>query len=325
MLTIRETNTFDNLQDYQKTGDTPFSCLVWWRSCWKYWKADSDKLSVYIMHLKGGVEAVWPMIRAVKWGVKYMRFVSRRFYTDYNYPLETGGKLTDSDFTSIFDKMLETCTFILLENVKEDSPLGKYLQTIGKMEYKVVEQNRLACPGVETQYFDSKKLSTSLLATIRAQEKIHLIKFEVVTKKSEFARLLDIYLLLNKAWWSARGSKGVAPDRKSKDFLKEVLTKMFNLNLILCTKLTSEKRILSISINMCDSSTLYLYSNGHSVNDDSLSLGSIYLYHLLNFAKERFTKVDFMRGDESYKYRWQTRDSWIRTVKIYAKHNKKIQ
>lgn len=83
------------------------------------------------------------------------------------------------------------------------------------------------------------------------------------------------------------------------------LQTLYDQDKIHCSIIKKQKNIISVSVNFCENETIYQYSSGHSLEYKKYGIGKIHLYHLFNYAiRNNFKYVDYMRGNESYKYKW---------------------
>jgi CelD/BcsL family acetyltransferase involved in cellulose biosynthesis len=115
---------------------------------------------------------------------------------------------------------------------------------------------------------------------------------------------------LHGAVWSARGQPGGLADARVERFHREIIRTTRDQDLLDLYGLRLNGRLVAAYYGFRDTHGAYYYLGGYDGEFASLSVGTLVIAAALEHALERRAVVfDFLRGRESYKYRWGAQDS----------------
>ena len=100
-------------------------------------------------------------------------------------------------------------------------------------------------------------------------------------------------------------------DSRKEDYARQAAKSLFKSNLLHLSYLSSNDEIVVIHFGMSDGKRIYWYL--HSINPKygKYSPGNLLIYYfILEACREGYEIVDFLRGDEDYKYKWGSKDKF---------------
>lgn len=286
-----------------------FSDWEWMFNYWKHLKKANDELAIFLFWISDNQWIIFPLKTNTKDLNKKLEFICSS-KTDYNYPIEHVDKLPENDLISvyknIFEFILSKYNAIYLKNLPSDTILAKKLLSKTFPNFKIEVAKEEICPFVKLEDFSFQSIDKDFYADItNSLRKIGKIEYHQITAKKDFLMALNIFFELNKKWWLDKGYPGLIKNRNEHLFFLNSLPTLYDKNKMHCSMIIKQKNIISVSVNFCANSTIYQYSSGHSLEYKKYGIGKIHLYHLFNNAiRNNFKYIDFMRGEESYKYKW---------------------
>jgi CelD/BcsL family acetyltransferase involved in cellulose biosynthesis len=121
--------------------------------------------------------------------------------------------------------------------------------------------------------------------------------------------LLSLWLELHAARWSARQQPGVLADPRVVAFHRRAAPRLVVRGLLVLDVLWLGERAVAACYSLVRGRT-YLYLSGYDPSLVGVSLGSVLLWHAISDAiLSGRGDIDFLRGQEAYKYSWGARDA----------------
>lgn len=117
--------------------------------------------------------------------------------------------------------------------------------------------------------------------------------------------MFESFLGLHAACWKARNQTGMLAEEAIRAFHREVVCKMAASGSLRLYSLRLGTRDIASLYGFFDKGRLYCYWQGYDPELSPLSPGMLLLGAVLeDAAKEGARAVDFLRGEEDYKFRW---------------------
>lgn len=274
---------------------SPFSCLSWNYEYWLAFKKRKERLLLFLFK-KEESKIIFPF-KENREGI--LEFICSH-KTDYNYPLILGKE--DFEIYNIFFEYLKKNNFrFLFKNIPQGTFFFEYL----RKNFNSI--NKTACPYF---YIDNFKetMDVKYLKDIRRNLRKNLnYKHEISYNYNLY--LFKKFIYFNKVWWANKGYSGIIRTKNDYVFLNKVLPKMFIEGRAFWSILKDGRKIISILLFFKNNNTIFYYTGGHDVFLKRNSPGKVNIYFLLEKIKKLdlgFKIFDFMRGDESYKKKWNS-------------------
>lgn len=125
---------------------------------------------------------------------------------------------------------------------------------------------------------------------------------------------------LNRTRISAKGRSSSLEDSALRAFFKEAIPHMAAAGLAWLDVITDGDENHGVAVHFVHGDTVYFYLGGFDQSIQKLRPGTGLLGQVMQRAIENGqTRFDFLRGDESYKYRWGSSDVMTFNVTVYAK------
>ncbi|MCU1296672.1 MAG: hypothetical protein JWO91_950 [Acidobacteriaceae bacterium] len=133
------------------------------------------------------------------------------------------------------------------------------------------------------------------------------IEFATQETLSEF---LDALFELHRTRWEQNGQPGVLADEKSQGFHREVARELLRLGVLRFYGLRLGGHLVAMLYSFFEREVVYCYLQGFDPGYAKLSTGTLLLGTAIEDALHQGKKrIDFLRGQESYKYNWGVKDS----------------
>ncbi len=134
------------------------------------------------------------------------------------------------------------------------------------------------------------------------------VRFECANEET-FAMLLRRFFLLHRARWTARGETGVLAEAKLERFHLEAARAFLERKMLRLYVLYINESIAGAIYTFTHRQRAYCYLAGFDPKYKALSPGTLLIAHTIESAlAEGCEAVDFLRGNEPYKYFWGAQD-----------------
>jgi CelD/BcsL family acetyltransferase involved in cellulose biosynthesis len=209
---------------------------------------------------------------------------------------------------SLQDLPLSTWKYIDLHNMPDGSPTLNALSTLaGDLGWEVETERLQPCPWLDLEgdwdtYLShlKKKQRHELRRKLRrAEASEKSIHFHIVNKQEELQMSIHRLLIL------------MTSDRQKRDFLtvemsatlREIITAAFEHGWLMLTFLESEGEPIAAYLNFDYDGRIWIYNSGINPDFMNLSPGWVLMGNIIQWAiAHGRSAIDFLRGDESYKY-----------------------
>ena len=221
---------------------------------------------------------------------------------------------------------------------------NKYNLNPNMVEENNLDEDNLYVKFITAPYLMLPKTIEEFLSThkskfwynLRRFEKLYTkdfgeLKFDIIKSKDELEEFLDkVFILFNERW----KDEYLSTSWKCKDGFQKYKDAMIDMasrdEAFLAVLYNKEKELLSYAYCLEDDNTVYFYQYT-TVTDNKYrkySLGKVLLHNLLKYIvnENKFTKFDFMNGEQGYKLEWAKQKRAIyfkiegRTIKSYIKY-----
>jgi CelD/BcsL family acetyltransferase involved in cellulose biosynthesis len=155
----------------------------------------------------------------------------------------------------------------------------------------------------------------------RRAERDGRARIERVRDERGLDKALATLFALHRARWEARGEKGVLCDANVQNFHRAAARGLLKRGLLRLYTLLWESRTAAVLYGFLWRERAYYYISGFDPSLERYSLGTLLIGHFLEeAAREGAREFDFLRGRESYKYRWGAvdRSTYGRTLRHIA-------
>jgi CelD/BcsL family acetyltransferase involved in cellulose biosynthesis len=182
---------------------------------------------------------------------------------------------------------------------------------------------REACPVLDLpKSFDelADTASTRLLASLRNArrrlERHGSFTVEVATEET-LPGMLDAFFELHGKRWNQLGTSGVLADASVKSFHCLAAPALLRRGVLRLFVLRLDRRRIAVLYAFFEKRTAYCYLQGFDPAFGTYSPGGLILEAVIRRAiEEEKSAADFLRGRETYKYRWGARDHPTFSVQI---------
>lgn len=183
--------------------------------------------------------------------------------------------------------------------------------------------NDNVCPAVRLPESWDEYLG-GLSSNFRSQVRRHCRKMRKLSGISiqrieppEASRFAAELIRLNRTRISHKGSESSLEDEKFRNFIADAIPALVNEELAWMDAVTDGEKYLAAAFNMVYAGRVYYYMGGFDETASQLRPGTVLFAEAIQRSIENGMKsYDFLRGAESYKYRWGGADvpTWKLTV-----------
>lgn len=143
------------------------------------------------------------------------------------------------------------------------------------------------------------------------------LKVETAVDEAEAVTFVRALFRLHSKQWEAAGKSGVLQGPEIRAFHEETALGFKKKGMLRLYRMVLEGRELAVFYGFVHRSRLYAYLTGYDPEFSKLSPGRLLL---LSVAEDCITrgvaKLDFLRGEEKYKYDWEPQESRNHTLMI---------
>jgi CelD/BcsL family acetyltransferase involved in cellulose biosynthesis len=131
-----------------------------------------------------------------------------------------------------------------------------------------------------------------------------------LARQETLDEFLDALFELHESRWREVGESGVLADEKIQAFHRQTARQLLRLGILRFYGIRFEDRLISTLYCFFEREAAYCYLQGFDPAYSSLSVGSLLLGEAISDAlREGKKRVDFLRGQEAYKYSWGVKDA----------------
>ncbi len=149
-----------------------------------------------------------------------------------------------------------------------------------------------------------EKFKAKLLANKIRVEKLGEIAHKIVSTNSE---LTNQFLFLHSNWWKSKAQTGLYSSNSDRDFLNQILDNFGIKQQSFYSVFYVNDEIASMMLLFkLNENRIGYYFGGHNLKFQKCQIGFLHIESLLNYLthNSQYLYLDFLRGDESYKYQF---------------------
>lgn len=204
---------------------------------------------------------------------------------------------------------------VSLQRLRKNSPCMGDLEAA---KFTATSQQQEPCPvldlGVDTPAGPMLQTARRYQRKLRNKKEFSI---DLATKNSleAFFRAL---VRLHESRWQSHGLPGVLQQEQDRSFLHEVARRFLEAGMLRLYGLRVDNAIASVAFAFHQLDRTYIYLTGFDPAYGRMSIGTVVVGHVIERAiAEGASFLDFLKGQESHKYRWGSRDNPVfsRTVK----------
>jgi CelD/BcsL family acetyltransferase involved in cellulose biosynthesis len=163
------------------------------------------------------------------------------------------------------------------------------------------------CPAVQLPDIPSHQRS-KLRYYRRKLEQLGPLTFDTATPENA-EMFLQTTIELHTKRWAARGQTGVLAEHRVQNFLREAVPALAAAGFLEIHLMRVCERVIASYLGFKHRNRAYYYIGGFDTELAALSPGMVMVGHAIHHAAAQGCEVfDFLRGSESYKYRWGATD-----------------
>lgn len=324
MITDREKLSFDELttpEALEQLGGewsdlmrrapsaTPFQSPEWIITWWKYF--GMGRLRIIVVRAGGRLAGLAPLFISHTGEGQPREFrIMGTGITDYlDFLLEPELNLTGTSL--IFDHLASTasewdiCDF---QELRPDSSLlgiqfSKTLHTCRLIQERCPV---LRLPDSADKYYRS--LPGSFVARMSRAKKSLKDAELVEADAPTLSYFMNELFRLHGASWKERGQSGVLSDTAVRLFHQEVAARFMSSGTLRLFGLQHGEKLIAVIYAFVSGSRLFFYLGGYDPEFARLSPGTVLMALVIeNAISNGFSEIDFLRGNEKYKYNWGAR------------------
>ena len=229
---------------------------------------------------------------------------------------------------AIFDFLKKENCFdlISLENISGDAAIVEFLRdfnkTQAKLPFRQNVQTTSVCPqvdlagGWETVLKNSRRAS-NFKRRLKQLEKMPGFEFRSVTSPAEASEAFERFFRLHEKRWAKDGGSELCGHPRLVSFQRDLVASLVEAGLLRFEELWVEGECRASVYGLDDRTNFYYYNSGYDLEWSNFSVGLVLIGLSIKNAVARGAKVyDFLRGDETYKFDWATRQTELVTVNL---------
>jgi CelD/BcsL family acetyltransferase involved in cellulose biosynthesis len=290
---------------------TPFQSPEWILTWWKYF--GGGRLRVISLRSGGRLVGLAPLFISDpdEEEKRVIRFIGTGI-TDYlDFIMEPG--LGQAGAAVVFDHLGRTASEWDFCDFQELRPESTLLEAPFPAELHTHRHVQEFCPVLllprtAEEYY--RTLTRSFATRVaRARKALSNSGAELVEANAEtLPFFLKELFRLHGAAWENRSQTGVLSDSTIRAFHSEVAARLTTSGHLRLFGIRKEDNLLAVIYALSSGSRLFFYIGGHDPAYARLSPGTVLIALVIELAiSEGFHEIDFLRGDEKYKFKWGAR------------------
>lgn len=300
-----------------------FSTWEWLSIWWKHFRRDK-RLLVLLAEDNGKILGIAPLMFSVHamFGLRMgkIEFIGTPASDYSNFILvEKGEEVLNMFIDYLVNNLTEKWDYIELREIPETAESLIYLNGISGKS-KLVQRRVLRAPRTnECPYLPLPKSFDVFLSRLnskfrrdlrryqrRLQEKFK-VNFEDFSKTESYKEGMEIMFDLHQRRWRGKGHRSIFCDQKVHDFHLDVARSFSERGWLSLSSLLADGEAVASLYGFRYRSKLYAYISGMNPAYHRYGVGNLLLRQVLeNCIEEELTEFDFLRGNEPYKYRWNS-------------------
>ena len=303
---------------------TVFQDLNWLKNWWDF--SYKDNFIPYIIQIKDEEKTIgiFPLyidsIRFARMTFRILKPMGSGI-SDYLIPILSKNYAADDLLYMALKAIYEdraNWDYIEWEDVPEDSELSRFLDSHHLKRFILERNIEEVCPyfnidgGIdELKQKISKKFLSEISRVERKLKREGTLEFSKVTKEEEIIPIMNKFFELHCKRWKNTTTPSEFRYEEKRNFLLSAAKSLFKSNLLHLRYIRFNEEIMVVHFGISDGIKSYLYLHAINIDFRKYSPGSLLVYYLiLEAEQEGFQVVDFLRGDEGYKERWNTKEKF---------------
>lgn len=302
---------------YRLATPSPMQSHAWLTTWWQSYADASRELLVVAARHEGQLVGVAPWYVETRRGRRVLRWLGDGHVCS-DHPTLLASETTAASFAHQLAEWLlhsaaDQWDELALESIDDDDPTCRHfvdaLTTFGCLQVRrdepgscyvdlpatfddylmsVSKNHRKRCRKWEKQYFQT------------GRAKVH-----IATTADDCLAHWQTLVELHNARRAELGEQGAFHDPQFAEFHQTVIPRLATDGRLQLRVLAVDSQPVAAEYVLCDDDTWYAYQSGLSKTGESLSAGSLSVLKLVEDAiAAGYTKLDLLRGTESYKFSW---------------------
>ena len=314
MLTIKTHRHLQEIEPFwpQKVS-TPFQSFAW-HDCWARNFLDQAKIEILTFWDEAKLLAIAPLYKEA---TGYHLMGTPPNISDYLDLIwaTTNPQKINAVLKILFEFLKKSQVSFL--HVPETSPTWKYVQKYHESNATIFPEitPQLDCPASWEIYLNNleKKKKHELK---RKMNRLAQIPYEIRYSQTQMeikTEISNLYLLIKKSL----PPKNKFMTKTMQIFFDEFTSSFAANKQILLTQLITTKKTIAAILYFQYHNKLYMYNSGFNPDYQYFSPGLLLAAYNLQYAIEhKFTQLDFLRGNERYKYDLGAQDHFIYNINL---------
>ncbi len=312
-LSLKE--TWENLLDHSQGPGRVFLRHDWIRA-WLDLRSGHTPLIVLIYH-GHTVVGIIPLCERVHRSVwKTLMFLGGHDadYHDVIVDVRYDGDLVYSYARQIVETLGKAGAVLCLEELAEGTPLH---QAFSHGEVA----SREPCPYIDTRQpwsdYQRRICDEDVRRKMRKAERLGSVRYGVVESSHHIAAFVDEFCDTHQQRWALTDTPSRFQNPKDRVFLRQVAEDLFPGGHMHLAYLTIDDRRVAYFYGFREERRLSMYLLTFHPDFAKISIGKVFLYHLIREEYSRYQIIDLLRGDEPYKRHWATDVATNETFLVY--------
>ena len=299
---------------------TVFQDIGWLKSWWEY-KLKERKITPYIVEVKKEKKTIG-IIPLYLYDEEFAGFIFRVLkpigidQSDYLVPIFSKSYSSTDIVKKAMEKIYaDKVNWDYLEwgDIPEGSAFDFALKDELLERSKMMERKKdNTCPYLalnkNTEMVVDKFSGSFLKGLLRYDRKLKRegeLKFHKVKKETEIEPIMGSFFELHCRRWEDTSTPSKFEDKKEREFALKAAKGLSKSDLLYLVYLTHNDNILVVFFGMEDGTNIYYYLHAMDPDYKKYKVGHLIMYYLiLDSIEKNYNIVDFLRGDEPYKYNW---------------------
>ena len=323
-------------------SDNLFLSFDWLSTWWKHF-GKGKSLYILLASIDGQPVAIAPLMKTREAIFRTLQFIGtgRSDYLDFivTEPVSVGAvsageaslqkeQIINAIFSYIMQHRREWDVLNLRDIPEANGNLDVIERCCKANNLTYVAQQSYTAPHLPiTESWDDflKSMSKNFRRNIKVHEK-KLWKCEgdiIITQHKNWSNpdeLLDMITDIENCSWKVESGNPRFAGEETQSFFRELFDKFFKQGWLECWFVRHNQRNVAYYINFCYKNKLYVYNTNYDKEYSKVSPGTVLTNRMLQNAFEReLTDFDFLRGGESYKYRYTDIERELYHIAIYKR------
>ena len=152
---------------------------------------------------------------------------------------------------------------------------------------------------------------------MRKVERLGTVRYGVVESQGQIPSFIEEFCDAHQRRWALTDTPSRFQFANDQNFLKKVAEDLFPRGLMHLAYLTLDGRRVAFFYGFREDQRLSMYLLTFDPDFAKVSIGKVFLYHLIREEYPRYQVIDLLRGSEPYKRHWATDVAMNESFVIY--------